>query len=165
MTQKLENPFFNVVLVEPEIPNNTGSIGRTCVGANCRLHLVGKLGFDISDKQLKRSGLDYWTDLDLMRYETFDQWWSAVPDQKRAFFFSKKASRTYFDVQYRQGDWLVFGKETVGLSPEILRQNEDQTVRIPQWGPIRSLNLANAATAALYEALRQVVVAPGTQHR
>lgn len=155
MPAKLTDPFFNIVLIEPEIPNNTGSIGRTCVGVNSRLHLVGKLGFEISDKYLRRSGLDYWQDLDWVHHATYQAWWDLVSDKSRVFFFSKKAPRTYFDVQYQKGDWLVFGKETVGLSPEILREHEAQTLRIPQWGPIRSLNLANAVTAVVYEGLRQ----------
>ena len=161
---QLDSPFFNIVLIEPEIPNNTGSIGRTCVGTRCRLHLVGKLGFEITDKQVRRSGLDYWADLDYVQYATFEDWWSTVPDKRRAFFFSKKASKSYFEIQFQRGDWLVFGKETVGLDSELLRRFENQLVRIPQWGPVRSLNLANAATAAVYEGLRPVV-ASGAEPR
>ena len=152
---KLENPEFHVVLVEPEIPNNTGSIGRTCVGTRCRLHLVGRLGFDINDKAVRRAGLDYWENLDWERHEKYQVFFQAVPDPKRMFFFSKKASKTVFDVRFQKGDWLIFGKETVGLDDHILREMESQTVRIPQWGPIRSLNLSNAVAVAIYEATRQ----------
>jgi tRNA (cytidine/uridine-2'-O-)-methyltransferase len=157
---KLENPNFNIVLVEPEIPNNTGSIGRTCVGTACRLHLVGKLGFDISDKAVKRAGLDYWEKLDLVQHATLSDWKATVPDQSRVFYFSKKARRSYFDVKYQVGDSFVFGKETWGLDEGLLRENEEQTLRIPLWGPIRSLNLSNAASIVIFEAMRQVVALP-----
>jgi tRNA (cytidine/uridine-2'-O-)-methyltransferase len=154
--KKLEKPNLNIVLIEPEIPNNTGSIGRTCVGTACRLHLVGRLGFDISDKAVKRAGLDYWENLDLTVHRDLAELMKQVPDSKRMFYFSKKASRTFFDVKFQAGDWLVFGKETTGLDEELLRRVEDQAVRIPQWGPVRSLNLSNAATVAIYEAMRQI---------
>ncbi len=152
----LENPNFNIVLIEPEIPNNTGSIGRTCVGTACRLHLVGRLGFDISDKAVKRAGLDYWENLDLKRHETYLGFIKDVPDPKRVFYFSKKASKTHFDCKFQRGDWFVFGKETTGLDEKLLRDVQDQTLRIPMWGPIRSLNLSNAVSIVIYEAMRQV---------
>src|SRR5262249_42041738 len=116
----------------------------------------GRLGFDISDSAVKRAGLDYWENLDLVRHETVNGWRGVVQNPARVFYFSKKASRTIFDVNFQKGDWLVFGKETVGLSDDLLREVEPQTVRIPQWGPIRSLNLSNAATVAVYEGLRQI---------
>ena len=152
----LSEPNFNIVLVEPEIPNNTGSIGRLCVGTVCRLHLVGRLGFDIDDKAVKRAGLDYWEKLDLVQHKTLSDLLVQVPDKSRMFYFSKKASRTFFDVEFRKGDWLVFGRETVGLDDALLREVETQTVRIPQWGPIRSHNLANAVSIAVYEGMRQL---------
>src|SRR5947208_2514696 len=108
---KLENPHFNVVLIEPEIPNNTGSIGRTCVGTGCRLHLVGRLGFDISDKAVRRAGLDYWENLDLVQHKTYEEMRGQVSDSNRVFYFSKKASRSIYDISFNQGDWLIFGKE------------------------------------------------------
>ncbi|MDZ4678714.1 MAG: tRNA (cytidine(34)-2'-O)-methyltransferase [Oligoflexia bacterium] len=154
---KLENPNFNIALIEPEIPNNTGSIGRTCVGTACRLHLIGKLGFDIDDRAVKRAGLDYWENLDLVQHKDHSEMLKHVHDPKRVFYFSKKASRTLFDVKYEKGDWFVFGKETVGLNDALLREVEGQTLRIPQWGPIRSLNLSNAAAIVIYEAMRQVI--------
>lgn len=153
-------PNFNIVLVEPEIPNNTGSIGRTCVGTGSKLHLVGKLGFDISDKAVKRAGLDYWKDLDLTHHESFEDLMKIVPDPSRMFFMTKKGAENFYSVKFQLGDWLVFGKETKGLSPTLLKQvNPHNILRIPQWGPIRSLNLSNAASVVLYEAARQTLVA------
>ncbi|MCC6277818.1 MAG: tRNA (cytidine(34)-2'-O)-methyltransferase [Oligoflexia bacterium] len=153
----MEQPHFNIVLIEPEIPNNTGSIGRTCVGTNSRLHLVGKLGFEIDDKAVRRAGLDYWEHLDLAQYDSVEQWFEQVPDKSRVFFFSKKASKTFYEERFKKGYWRVFGKETVGLDPKLLREFEDQCLRIPMWGPIRSLNQANAVTAVVYEGLRQII--------
>lgn len=148
---------FNVVLIEPEIPNNTGSIGRTCVGTASSLHLVGRLGFSIDDAAVRRAGLDYWEKLTLHRHDNFASFMDTVPDKSRIFFFSKKASKTHFEVKFQKGDYLVFGKETVGLSDALLRDFESQTVRIPQWGPIRSLNLSNATAVVLYEGMRQLL--------
>jgi len=116
---------------------------------------VGRLGFDISDKAVRRAGLDYWENLDLEVHENYQALMTKVEDPSRVFYFSKKASKSIFDVPFQKGDWLVFGKETVGLDDKFLRNVEKQTVRIPLWGPIRSLNLANAVSVALYEALRQ----------
>ena len=148
--------MFNIVLVEPEIPNNTGNIGRTCVGTDCTLHLVEPFGFEISDKQLKRAGLDYWPYLKWKTYGDFSAWKASVSDPSRVFFFSKKSERSFFEVEYQPGDWFVYGKETKGLSDEILNQHAAQTVTIPMFGPIRSLNLANAVSVAIYEGIRQV---------
>jgi tRNA (cytidine/uridine-2'-O-)-methyltransferase len=153
-----ENRNFNIVLIEPEIPNNTGSIGRTCVGTACKLHLVGKLGFDISDKAVKRAGLDYWENLDLQHHKNYQDLMEQIEDKKRVFYFSKKASKSFFDIKYQKGDFFVFGKETVGLDESLLREVEAQTVRIPIWGPIRSLNLSNAVSIVVYEAMRQIKV-------
>lgn len=147
---------FNVVLVEPEIPNNTGNIGRTCVGTWSRLHLVGQLGFEINDKQLRRAGLDYWPSLDFTHHATWHDWWEQVTDPSRVFFFSTKATTSLYDISLREGDWLVFGKETKGLSPDILEKFPDQAVTIPMPGPIRSLNLATSAAIAVFEGLRQI---------
>jgi tRNA (cytidine/uridine-2'-O-)-methyltransferase len=147
---------FKIALIEPEIPNNTGNIGRTCVGTYSELHLVGKLGFDISDKQLKRAGLDYWPNLRWWHHPTWEEWWNSVEDQRRVFFFSKKAARRFDEVAYRPGDWLVFGKETKGLGERVLATHSEQLLRIPIEGPIRSLNLASAVAVAIYEGLRQI---------
>lgn len=155
--QKVKNPLFRIVLIEPEIPNNTGNIGRTCVGLNSELHLVGKLGFEISDKQLKRAGLDYWPHLKWTHHQSFDDWWSHVENPKRVFFFSTKSQKTHFDIEFQEGDWLVFGRETAGLSPEILARFPCQMAKIPQIGPIRSLNLATAVAIVAYEGYRQMM--------
>ncbi len=148
--------LFNVVLVEPEIPQNTGNIGRTCVGTRADLHLVGQLGFEITDRNLKRAGLDYWQHLKWTHHPDMPTWNKEIPDQKRVFFFSTKGTRSFYDVDYKEGDWFVFGKETKGLSEEILRHNSDQILQIPIFGPIRSLNVATAVTVVMYEALRQL---------
>ena len=147
---------FNVVLVEPEIPQNTGNIGRTCVGTHSHLHLVGQLGFELSDKQLRRAGVDYWPNLQWTHHATWDEWWSQIPDTGRVFFVETKVENSFYDVEFREGDWLVFGKETKGLRPEILKKFPDQSVTLPFPGPIRSFNLANAVSMALGEGMRQL---------
>jgi tRNA (cytidine/uridine-2'-O-)-methyltransferase len=149
-------PVFHVALIEPEIPQNTGNIGRTCVGTRADLHLVGKLGFNITDKNLKRAGLDYWQYLQWTHHAEFSDWERQVKDPTRVFYFSTKAKKTYFDVEFQPGDWLVFGKETKGLDEDLLRRNPEQVLKIPILGPIRSLNVATAVTVVLYEGLRQL---------
>lgn len=149
-------PVFRIVLVEPEIPQNTGNIGRTCVAAACELHLVGKLGFQIDDKQLKRAGLDYWPHLRWFHHADLQAWLELVEDPSRVFYFSTKAERLYSRVEFQKGDWLVFGKETKGLDPELVRRNKDQTLRIPLLGPTRSLNLASSVAIVTYEGIRQL---------
>lgn len=152
----VEQKTFRIVLVEPEIPQNTGNIGRTCVATNCELHLVGNMGFEINDKNLKRAGLDYWPHLTWFRHETYADWWRQVEDPSRVWYFTTKTERSYFEAPYQPRDWLVFGKETKGLDPDILRQFPEQTVTIPQLGPVRSLNLATAVAVATYEGIRQL---------
>jgi tRNA (cytidine/uridine-2'-O-)-methyltransferase len=156
----MEQPNFRIVLVEPEIPQNTGNIGRTCVGTGAELHLIQPFGFEITDKNLKRAGLDYWQYLKWYTYPNFEAWKQTVEDMSRVFFFSTKASKSYFDVQYQPGDYLVFGRETKGLAPEIVEEYSSQLVKIPQHGPVRSLNVATAAAIALYEGLRQTRPTP-----
>ncbi len=156
MESKYPRTYFNVVLIEPEIPNNTGNIGRTCVGTWCKLHLVGPLGFELSDKQLKRAGLDYWPKLDLEVYKSWDEWWPKVKDPSRVFFLSTKTEKPIYDVEFQEGDWLVFGKETTGLGPEILNRFKEQSLTIPMLGGIRSLNLATSVAILVYEGLRQI---------
>jgi len=151
-----KNSLFKVVLLEPEIPQNTGNIGRTCVGLNCELHIIGPTGFEITDANLKRAGLDYWQYLTWFQYKSYDEWLAKVENPERIFYFSTKVKQTYFDIQYQQGDWLVFGKETKGLPPEIINNNIKQTLTIPQPGPVRSLNLATAVAIAVYEGFRQI---------
>lgn len=152
----MDLPNFKIVLVEPEIPQNTGNIGRTCVGTGSELHLIEPFGFEITDKNLKRAGLDYWQHLKWFKYPNFEEWKKTVPDMNRVFFFSTKASKSYYEIKYQPGDYLVFGRETKGLPPEIIEQYKDQLIKIPQYGPVRSLNVATAAAIALYEGLRQV---------
>ena len=150
------SPFFHVVLVEPEIPQNTGNIGRTCVATNCDLHLVGKLGFKITDTNLKRAGLDYWQHLSWTHHKQFTDWQKQLEDPKRVFYFSAKARRHYSSETFKKGDWFVFGKETKGLDKELLRRNVDRTLWIPLYGPVRGLNVATSGAVVVYEAIRQL---------
>lgn len=146
---------MNIVLVEPEIPQNTGNIGRLCVGHLCHLHLVKPLGFEITNTRLKRAGLDYWPHLQWTVHEGFEEWLSVVPERSRLHFFTTKTNRSYYDVQFKPGDWLVFGKETKGLGPDILQSYSQQALTIPMWGQIRSFNVANAVSMVIGEAVRQ----------
>lgn len=146
--------MFNIVLVEPEIPQNTGNIARTCAATGCTLHLIKPLGFEISDKYLKRAGLDYWNLVDVFVYENFEELCAKYPDA-RFRFYTTKARKTYTEADYAEGDFLVFGKETRGLDEELLLKHPDECVRIPMYSEARSLNLSNAAAIAIYEALRQ----------
>ena len=146
--------MFHIVIVEPEIPQNTGNIARTCAATGCELHLVRPLGFNISDKQVKRAGLDYWSLVTVHVHDSFEALLAEYPNA-RCFFFTTKAKKTYTEACYREGDFLVFGKETKGLPEELLVNNQDSCVRIPMIGESRSLNLSNSAAIAVYEALRQ----------
>ncbi len=152
--------MFNIVLVEPEIPQNTGNIVRTCAATGCKLHLVRPLGFEVSDKYLKRAGLDYWHFVDISFYDNIGELFAKFPEG-RFWFYSTKAARTHSDVQYREGDFLVFGKETKGLPEELLAKRYDEAVRIPMIGEIRSLNLSNSVAVAVYEGWRQLGFAEG----
>ena len=147
--------MLNVVLVEPEIPNNTGNIGRLCVGTECRLHLIHPFGFVISDKNLKRSGLDYWVHLDWKEYQNIEEWMAQIPDLSRVFLFSSHAAKSYLENEFRDGDWLVFGKESVGLSPTVLKDFPHH-LKIPISPLVRSFNLANACAFVIGEAKRQI---------
>jgi len=145
---------FNIVLIEPEIPPNTGNIARLC-GATCStLHLVGKLGFSTDDKTLKRAGLDYWKEVEIKYWHTLDEIKQANPGG-RYFYTSKKADKAYVEVNFKEGDFLVFGKETAGLPEQLLQENPETSIRIPIFGNVRSINLATATGIVLYEALRQ----------
>ncbi|MBO4879759.1 MAG: tRNA (cytidine(34)-2'-O)-methyltransferase [Clostridia bacterium] len=146
--------MFNIVLVEPEIPQNTGNISRTCAVTGCRLHLVRPLGFSVNDRYLKRAGLDYWNELEIFYYDSFSELEQKYPDA-RFFLFSTHAEKHYAEVSYRPGDFLVFGKETAGLGPELLSRRSEDAVRIPMRKTLRSLNLSNSVAIAVYEALRQ----------
>jgi tRNA (cytidine/uridine-2'-O-)-methyltransferase len=146
---------MNVVLVHPEIPSNTGNIGRTCVAMNVHLHLVEPLGFQITDAQVKRAGLDYWPHLKLTHYNNIESWEQQAQVNSRFFFFTTKTTRSYFDVKFEKGDSLVFGPETSGLPASLLEKYAAQAVTIPMIGETRSLNLSNAVAIAVYEAYRQ----------
>jgi len=148
-------PVFNIVLVEPEIPANTGNISRTCAVTGAALHLVRPLGFDISDRQLKRAGLDYWKHLDITLYDSIDDFFEKNADG-RFFFCTTKASHTYTDFKYCEGDYFIFGKETKGLPEPLLAKNADTCIRIPMLPTLRSLNLSNSVAVIIYEALRCV---------
>ena len=145
---------MNIVLLEPEIPANTGNIGRTCVATGTALHLIEPLGFLLREKELKRAGMDYWPLLDLLVYDDWADFLAKNP-QARLVMASTKGRIVYSDFSYRPDDFLVFGKESAGIPEEILLQHPDTTVRIPMLSDIRSLNLSNSAAIVLYEALRQ----------
>ena len=147
-------PRFHIVLWRPEIPNNTGNIGRTCVALEAQLHLIGPLGFDISDKAVRRAGLDYWSSL---KKELYSDWESFLQKQnpKRLFVITTQADQLYFEPQFQPNDYFLFGQETQGLPPEIIDQYPKNQLRIPMLGPTRSLNLANATAIIGYEVLRQ----------
>lgn len=147
--------MFNVVLVEPEIPQNTGNISRTCAATHSVLHLIRPLGFEISDRTLKRAGLDYWQYLDVRYYDSFDELYEKYKDVANFYFLSTKGAKRYSDVNFKDGDFLVFGKETHGLPEPLLEKHYENTLRIPMWENLRSLNLSNSVALTLYEALRQ----------
>jgi len=147
--------FFNIVLIEPQIPNNTGNIGRTCVATKSRLHLVEPMGFEITDTRVKRAGLDYWPNLEWKLYNNFDEWYASVENKKRIFFFSAKADVSIYSKKLQRGDWLVFGKEAEGLNAEITSRFTQQMVKIPFPGKVRSFNLSNAVAMVLGEGIRQ----------
>ena len=151
---------MHIVLLEPEIPFNTGNIGRTCAAVNASLHLIRPLGFDASDKAIKRAGLDYWEDLDVRYYDNFNDFISQNEltepfCQNRLYMATTKAPRIYTEVSYGNDDFIMFGKESAGIPESILRQYSDTIVRIPMIKDRRSLNLSNAVAVVLYEALRQ----------
>ncbi len=145
---------MNIVLLEPEIPANTGNIGRTCVASDTVLHLIKPLGFKTDDKSLKRAGLDYWRNLDVRYYESYEDFLEKNPDAE-IWYATTKARRTYADVSYSKNCFLMFGKESAGIPEEILAANERHCIRIPMAKSQRSLNLSNSAAIVLYEALRQ----------
>ena len=145
---------LNIVLYEPEIPANTGNIGRSCVATNTRLHLIEPLGFSLEEKQLKRAGMDYWKDLDVTTYVNWEDFCGKNPDAK-LYFATTKARHVYSDVNYESDAYIVFGKESAGIPEEILKDHPDTCVRIPMVGETRSLNLSNSVAIVLYEALRQ----------
>ncbi len=145
---------LNIVLHEPEIPSNTGNIGRTCVAAGARLHLIEPLGFRLNEKAIKRAGMDYWEKLDVTTYLNYEEFLEKNPGA-RIYYASTKAPHVYTDVEYEGDCYIMFGKESAGIPEDILVKNPDTTVRIPMKDDIRSLNLSNSVAIVLYEALRQ----------
>lgn len=147
---------INIVLHEPEIPQNTGNIARTCAATGASLHIIRPMGFEIDDRKLKRAGLDYWDKLDINYYDSYTDFMEKYPEAVgNTYYFSTKAPRSYTDVEYPDNVFLMFGKETRGLPEDILYENKDFCVRIPMRDTIRSLNLSNSAAIAVYEIIRQ----------
>lgn len=148
---------LNVVLVEPKIPVNTGSIGRLCLATGSVLHLIEPLGFEISDKQLKRAGLDYWKHVKVTRHKNIETFFESIPADAPTVYFSTKAETSFFEHRFREGSYLFFGSETQGLAEDLRKAHPRQTYRIPQYDErVRSLNLANAVSIVVYEAIRQL---------
>lgn len=149
-------PFMlKIALIHPDIPQNTGNIGRLCVGLNVELHLVHPMGFALDDKKIRRAGLDYWANLKLVTHTSLEAFLTAT-ENKRKFFFTTKAQRLYTEVTYQKGDFLVFGSESKGLPADLLETYADYALKIPMMGPVRSLNVSNSAAVAAYEVVRQV---------
>ncbi len=146
--------MLNIVLLEPEIPANTGNIGRTCVAAGARLHLIEPMGFQINEKQVRRAGLDYWDKLDYTIYDCYSDFLDKNPGAK-IYMATTKARQIYSDVSYEEDCYIMFGKESAGIPEDILVEHEETAIRIPMYGEIRSLNLGNSVAIVLYEALRQ----------
>lgn len=146
---------LNIVLLEPEIPHNTGAIARTCVASHTHLHLIKPLGFSLEDKWIKRTSMDYWEHLTYSVYENYQDFLEKNP-QARIFYATTKAKKNYCDCVFQEGDFILLGKESKGIPEEILKANAEQCFRIPMWGDIRSLNLSNAAAILIYEAYRQL---------
>ena len=146
--------MINIVLLEPEIPANTGNIGRTCVATGTRLHLIEPLGFSLSEKALKRAGMDYWSDLDVTTYVDYEDFLARNPGAK-LYFATTKGRHIYSDAHYEDNCYIMCGKESAGIPEEILKEHPDTCVRIPMIGETRSLNLSNSVASVLYEALRQ----------
>ena len=155
--------MLNIVLVEPEIPQNCGNIARTCAATGCRLHLIRPLGFDISEKAVKRAGLDYWNLVEVLDYENLSDFF-AKNDVKRMWCLSTKAPRSYTQATFQEGDYLFFGKETKGLPEDFLQAHYENCVRIPMRACARSLNLSNAVAITVFEALRQLEFPGLTDH-
>lgn len=148
--------MFNVVLVEPEIPPNTGNVGRLCLATGARLHLVKPLGFSLDDKALRRAGLDYWKEVEVVLWDSLEQIFATAQPEQRFFFLTTKSTRPYWTEHFRGGDFLVFGRETKGLPASLLEARPEHCLTIPMSGSTRSLNLATAVGIVLYEAVRQL---------
>jgi len=147
--------MFNIVLLEPRIPQNTGTIGRLAFAINCKLHLIKPYGFEITEKALRRAGLDYWQDLDVQEYENIEEFWLKNPLSNRHFFATTKTKTAYFEPDYEVGDYFYFGREDAGLPEDLLDRNKDTCINIPMTNEARSLNIANAVSIVAYDAVRQ----------
>ena len=145
---------INIVLMNPEIPQNTGNVSRTCAVTGAALHIIKPIGFEISDRTLKRAGLDYWDKLDVTYYDSYEEFLKLHSDKPK-YYFTAHTERRYSDIEYPDGVFLIFGKESVGLPQKVVEENRDMTVRIPMLQGVRCLNLSNAVAVALYEVLRQ----------
>ncbi len=168
--QKLVTPNpFNIVLIEPEIPPNTGNIARLCAATNTKLHLIHPLGFKITDSKLKRAGLDYWHLVEIKEYENYDSFLSSTKVESRdstfggmkppaCWFFSTRGEKNIWDVKFNSGDYLIFGSETKGIDEKILKDNKENIISIPMNGKVRSINLSTSVGIALYEGIRQVTM-------
>ena len=148
--------MFNIVLLEPRIPGNVGTIGRLAYVTNSRLHLIKPYGFgDITEKQVRRAGLDYWYDLDLYEYENIEEFWKQNPKTDRHFFATTKSDIAYFEQTFQKGDYFYFGREDAGLPDELLQNNQAQCINIPMVQGVRSINIANSVSVVIYDAIRQ----------
>ncbi len=159
---------MNIVLLEPEIPPNTGNIGRSCAATNTKLHLIKPLGFEITDKAIRRAGMDYWALIDVYEYENYEDFLAKNPNCN-LYFASSKAPKSYTEIEYKEDDFIMFGKESAGIPEEILVENKEHCIRIPMFPDVRCLNLACSASIVLYEAMRQLdfqgLVEEGQLHR
>ncbi len=153
---KYPETLFNIALVHPEIPNNTGNIGRTCVGLWSKLHLIEPLGFSMEDKYLKRSGLDYWPNLEHQNYPNWNEFKKSLPARDRVFLIETGSDNSFYDVKIQKGDYFIFGKETKGLPQEVRDEYADRIFTIPFPGKVRSFNLANCVAMVMSEAFRQI---------
>jgi len=148
--------MFNIVLLEPRIPGNVGTIGRLCFAMNCTLHLIKPYGFgEITEKEVRRAGLDYWYDLDVREYENIEDFWLKNPFNDRHFLATTKTKQVYFDAEYKVGDYIYFGREDAGLPVSLLEKSPNTCITIPMTNEARSLNIANSVSIIAYEALRQ----------
>jgi tRNA (cytidine/uridine-2'-O-)-methyltransferase len=152
----MNGELLNIVLVEPEIPPNTGNVARLCMAIGARLHLVSPLGFSLEEKMLRRAGMDYWAECDVRVWESWHALCESAGEEARMWFFTTKATRGFWDADYKRGDWLVFGRESRGLPESLLREHAPSCVRIPLREGARSLNLATSVGIGAFEALRQI---------
>jgi tRNA (cytidine/uridine-2'-O-)-methyltransferase len=147
--------LFNIVLVEPQIPQNTGNIGRLCVATNTTLHIIEPIGFSLDEKSVRRAGLDYWKDLNVKTWKNLEEFWQENPLDENHYFATTKTDQNYFDVKFKENSFLYFGREDKGLDISILQKSLDTAITIPMVGETRSLNLSNSVSIILYEAIKQ----------